>query len=73
MSSVKEKLKKIFGYRKFFSSDECTIDSLVRIDEEGVRIDEEVEYICRGCILTDTISKNVGCPLIIKENLKGVK
>ena len=73
MSSVKEKLKKIFGYRKFFSSDECTIDSLIRIDDEGVRIDEEVEYICEGCILTDTISRNVGCPLIIKENLKGVK
>ena len=73
MSSVKEKLKKIFGYRKFFSSDECTIDSLVRIDEEGVRIDEEVEYICEGCILTDTISRNVGYAIIIKENLKGVK
>ena len=67
MSSVKEKLKKIFRYRKFFSSDECTIDSLIRIDEE------EVGYICEGCILTDTISRNVGCPLIIKENLKGVK
>ena len=64
---MKEKLKKIFRYRKFFSSDECTIDSLIRIDEE------EVGYICEGCILTDTISRNVGCPLIIKENLKGVK
>ena len=67
MSSVKEKLKRIFEYRKFFSSDECTIDSLIRID------DEEVGYICEGCILTDTISRYVGCPLIIKENLKGVK
>lgn len=67
MSSVKEKLKRIFGYRKFFSSDECTIDSFIRIDEE------EVGYICEGCILTDTISRYVGCPLIIKENLKGVK
>ena len=64
---MKEKLKKIFRYRKFFSSDECTIDSLIRIDEESVG------YICRGCILTDTISRSLGCPLIIKENLKGVK
>lgn len=65
--NMKEKLKKIFEYRKFFSSDECTIDSLIRIDDEGVG------YICEGCILTDTVSRYVGCPLIIKENLKGVK
>lgn len=72
--NMKEKLKKIFRYRKFFSSDECIIDSLIRIGEKGVRIDEEgVGCICRGCILTDTINRNVGCPLIIKENLKGVE
>lgn len=45
----------------------CALDTVVRIDEE------EVGYICEGCILTDTISRYVGCPLIIKENLKGVK
>ena len=71
---MKEKLKKILRYRKFFLSDECIIDSLVRMDEKGVRIDEEgVGCICRGCILTNTISRSVGCPLIIKENLKGVE
>ena len=64
--NMKEKLKKILRYRKFFSYNECFIDSIIRIDE-GVRC------ICRGCILTDTISRNVGCPLTIKENLKGVK
>ena len=70
--SILKRLKDIFDKMDFIGS-ECAIDSLIRIDDEGVRIDEEVEYICEGCILTDTISRNVGCPLIIKENLKGVK
>ena len=43
----------------------CYIDSLIRIDENI--------YDCEKCALVDTVSRNVGCPLIIKENLKGVK
>ena len=43
----------------------CYIDSLARIDEEI--------YDCENCALVDTVSRSVGCPLIIKENLKGVK
>ena len=45
--------------------DLCDIDMVIRIDEET--------YDCENCVLVDTISRNVGCPLIIKENLKGVK
>ena len=45
--------------------DLCDIDMVIRIDEET--------YACEKCALVDTISRNVGCPLIIKENLKGVK
>ena len=70
MSSVKEKLKRIFGYRKFFSSDECTIDSLVRIDRKV--------YDCDNCILADTIStvrregdvRDVMCPMVMKRECK---
>ena len=43
----------------------CYIDSLIRIDENI--------YDCEKCALVDTISRSVGCPLIIKENLKGVE
>ena len=45
--------------------DLCDIDMVIRIDEET--------YDCENCALVDTISRNVGCPLIIKENLKDVK
>ena len=67
MSSVKEKLKRIFGYRKFFSSDECTIDSLIRIDRKA--------YDCDNCILADTINVvrkegDVMCPMIMEEEVK---
>ena len=43
----------------------CDIDMVIRIDEET--------YACEKCALLDTISRNAGCPLTIKENLKGVK
>ncbi len=45
--------------------DLCDIDMVIRIDEET--------YDCEKCALVDTVSRNIGCPLIIKENLKGVK
>ena len=45
--------------------DLCDIDMVIRIDEET--------YDCEKCALVDTISRNIGCPLIIKENLKGVE
>ena len=45
--------------------DLCDIDMVIRIDEET--------YDCENCALVDTVSRNIGCPLIIKENLKGVK
>ena len=72
MSSVKEKLKRIFGYRKFFSSDECTIDSLVRIDENI--------YECDNCILADTkdvkrddiLGREI-CPLEVKGDIYALR
>ena len=68
---VVKRIDRIFErmrFTQFYSlSYVCPVDSLVRIYEG-----EEV-YNCGGCILTDTISRYVGCPLIIKENLKGVK
>ena len=45
--------------------DLCDIDMVIRIDDET--------YDCENCALVDTVSRSVGCPLIIKENLKGVK
>ena len=54
------------NYMNFICNvDLCDIDMVIRIDEET--------YDCEKCALVDTISRNVGCPLIIKENLKGVK
>ena len=62
MSSVKGKLE----YMNFICNvDLCDIDMVIRIDEET--------YDCEKCALVDTISRSVGCPLIIKENLKGVE
>ena len=46
----------------------CAMNNIVRISEVSPGY-----YNCRNCVLVDTISRNVGCPLIIKENLKGVK
>lgn len=45
--------------------DLCDIDMVIRIDKET--------YDCENCVLVDTVSRNIGCPLIIKENLKGVE
>ena len=45
--------------------DLCDIDMVIRIDEET--------YDCENCALVDTVSRSIGCPLIIKENLKGVE
>ena len=54
------------NYMNFICNvDLCDIDMVIRIDEET--------YDCEKCALVDTISRNVGCPLIIKENLKGVE
>ena len=46
----------------------CAMNSIIRINEARPGF-----YNCRNCVLVDTVSRNIGCPLIIKENLKGVK
>ena len=46
----------------------CVMNNIIRINEARPGF-----YNCRNCVLVDTVSRNVGCPLIIKENLKGVK
>ena len=58
MRNIRNKLE----YMDFV--DLCEIDMVIRIDEE---------YDCEKCVLVDTISRDVGCTLIIRENLKGVK
>ena len=45
--------------------DLCDIDMVIRIDEET--------YDCENCDIVDKKSRNIGCPLIKKENLKGVE
>ena len=46
----------------------CAMNNIIRINETRPGF-----YNCEKCALVDTINRNVGCPLIIKENLKGVK
>ena len=38
---MKEKLKKILRYRKFFSYNECTVDCLMNMERDYVQ--------CKGC------------------------
>ena len=38
---MKEKLKKILGYRKFFSYNECIVDCLMNMEKDCVQ--------CKGC------------------------
>ena len=45
--------------------DLCDIDMVIRIDEET--------YDCENCALVDTVSRDVDCPLIRKDVLKGLK
>lgn len=50
---MKEKLKKILKYRKFFSHKECTIDLLMNIEKDCVQ--------CKGCNFLLFAEKDGSC------------
>lgn len=50
---MKEKLKKILKYRKFFSHKECTIDLLMNIEKDCVQ--------CKGCSFLLSAEKDGSC------------
>ena len=43
----------------------CAMNSIIRINEARLGF-----YNCENCVLVDTVSRSVDCPLIRKENLK---
>ena len=70
MSMEKDCVKGKLKYMEFI----CGVEKDVSLCDIGmvIRIEEET-YDCDKCALVDTISRDIGCPLIIKENLKGVE
>lgn len=70
---VVKKISNIFEQTYYFVdvlSEDCTIDSLVRIDRKV--------YDCDNCILADTVNivrregdvRDVMCPMIMEEEVK---
>lgn len=50
---------------KYYFSENCTIDSLVRLDSN---------FKCKECVLLDTIStERIMCPLIMKIETRMLK
>ena len=45
----------------------CAINNIIRINEARPGF-----YNCRNCVLVDTVSRSVDCPLIRKDVLKGL-
>ena len=45
----------------------CAMNNIVRISEVSPGY-----YNCRNCVLVDTVSRNVDCPLIRKDVLRGL-
>ena len=50
---MKEKLKKIFRYRKFFSYNECIVDCLMNMEKDCVQ--------CKGCSFLLFAEKDGSC------------
>ena len=46
----------------------CAMNNIVRISEVSPGF-----YNCRNCVLVDTVSRNIDCPLARKDVLKGLK
>ena len=46
----------------------CAMNSIIKIN--GARLGF---YNCRNCVLVDTVSRNIDCPLIRKDVLRGLK
>lgn len=51
--NMKEKLKKILRYRKFFSYNECTVDCLMSMEKDCVQ--------CKGCSFLLLAEKDGSC------------
>ena len=51
--NMKEKLKKILRYRKFFSYNECIVDCLMNMDKDCVQ--------CKGCSFLLFAEKDGSC------------
>lgn len=51
--NMKEKLKKILRYRKFFSYKECTVDCLMNMERDYVQ--------CKGCSFLLFAEKDGSC------------
>lgn len=65
---VVKKIKEEFNYTYYFVdvfSEDCTIDSLVRLDSN---------FKCKECVLLDTITTvRVFCPLIMSRETRMLK
>ena len=63
---IVNKIGNIFEQTYYYSnvlSADCTIDSLIRIDDE--------RYNCEGCVLLDTIHTiRIMCPMVMKRECK---
>ena len=60
-----ETVRFVFDKGKYYFSEDCTIDSLVRLDSS---------YKCKECVLLDTINTvRIMCPLIMKRETRILK
>ena len=63
---VVEEIKIILGQSCYFSND-CTINSLIRIEKR-------CSWSCEGCVLTNTINtEKVMCPFVTEREVKVLK
>lgn len=63
---VVEEIKIILGQSCYFSND-CTINSLIRIEKR-------CSWSCEGCALTDTVStERIMCPFVTEREVKVLK
>ena len=60
-----ETVRFVFNKGKYYFSEDCTIDSLVRLDSS---------YKCKECVLLDTINTvRIMCPLMMKREARILK
>lgn len=60
-----ETVRHVFDEGKYYFSEDCTIDSLVRLDSN---------YNCKECVLLDTrTTVRIFCPLIMSRETRMLK
>lgn len=60
-----ETVRFVFDKGKYYFSEDCTIDSLVRLDSS---------YKCKECVLLDTrTTVRIFCPLIMSRETRMLK